>query len=148
MKTEPFLVFIPSFHYKMLCSDFFFSKKLFVWFLGFFSPPLFLFLQCAASMDVGVGSFGDPAGLEGLAHFLGFYLFVCDLVALVPIWSGLFVWSSTCALNHAHARWPIIIFSFDVNENSVDSMKGAIYWSPFCTSDVRVCTLRFWGLYM
>ncbi|XP_059462216.1 insulin-degrading enzyme-like 1, peroxisomal [Corylus avellana] len=27
--------------------------------------------KCAASMDVGVGSFSDPKGLEGLAHFLG-----------------------------------------------------------------------------
>ncbi len=30
-----------------------------------------LLLQCAAAMDVGVGSFSDPEGLEGLAHFLG-----------------------------------------------------------------------------
>lgn len=28
-------------------------------------------LQCSASMDVRVGSFSDPEGLEGLAHFLG-----------------------------------------------------------------------------
>lgn len=27
--------------------------------------------QCAASMDVSVGSFSDPQGLEGIAHFLG-----------------------------------------------------------------------------
>ncbi|XP_052485278.1 insulin-degrading enzyme-like 1, peroxisomal isoform X1 [Gossypium raimondii] len=27
--------------------------------------------KCAASMNVGVGSFCDPDGLEGLAHFLG-----------------------------------------------------------------------------
>ncbi|MCH93229.1 zinc-metallopeptidase peroxisomal-like, partial [Trifolium medium] len=26
--------------------------------------------KCAASMSVGVGYFSDPAGLEGLAHFL------------------------------------------------------------------------------
>lgn len=32
-----------------------------------------LHLQCAASMDVGVGYFSDPAGLEGLAHFLGIF---------------------------------------------------------------------------
>lgn len=33
---------------------------------------LFLFLlKCAASMNVDVGYFSDPAGLEGLAHFLG-----------------------------------------------------------------------------
>ncbi|XAR69465.1 Insulysin [Bertholletia excelsa] len=31
--------------------------------------------KCAASMDVGVGSFSDPAGLEGLAHFLEHMLF-------------------------------------------------------------------------
>lgn len=30
-------------------------------------------LKCAASMDVGVGYFSDPAGLEGLAHFLGVF---------------------------------------------------------------------------
>lgn len=30
-----------------------------------------LLLQCSAAMDVGVGSFSDPEGLEGLAHFLG-----------------------------------------------------------------------------
>lgn len=29
------------------------------------------FVQCAASMDVRIGSFCDPDGLEGLAHFLG-----------------------------------------------------------------------------
>lgn len=28
-------------------------------------------LQAAASMVVNVGSFSDPKGLEGLAHFLG-----------------------------------------------------------------------------
>ncbi|KAG6771274.1 hypothetical protein POTOM_022622 [Populus tomentosa] len=35
-------------------------------------------LQCAASMNVSVGYFSDPDGLEGLAHFLGslfFFLF-------------------------------------------------------------------------
>ncbi|XP_010523876.1 PREDICTED: insulin-degrading enzyme-like 1, peroxisomal [Tarenaya hassleriana] len=31
--------------------------------------------KCAASMDVGVGSFSDPEGLEGLAHFLEHMLF-------------------------------------------------------------------------
>ncbi|KAK7396245.1 hypothetical protein VNO78_17113 [Psophocarpus tetragonolobus] len=31
--------------------------------------------KCAASMDVGVGYFSDPAGLEGLAHFLEHMLF-------------------------------------------------------------------------
>ncbi|XP_057438666.1 insulin-degrading enzyme-like 1, peroxisomal [Lotus japonicus] len=31
--------------------------------------------KCAASMNVGVGSFSDPAGLEGLAHFLEHMLF-------------------------------------------------------------------------
>ncbi|KAM7524511.1 hypothetical protein LguiA_014413 [Lonicera macranthoides] len=31
--------------------------------------------KCAASMDVGVGSFSDPQGLEGLAHFLEHMLF-------------------------------------------------------------------------
>ncbi|PPS01890.1 hypothetical protein GOBAR_AA18773 [Gossypium barbadense] len=32
-------------------------------------------LQCAASLNVGVGSFCDPVGLEGLAHFLEHMLF-------------------------------------------------------------------------
>uniref|UniRef100_A0A2P2MBK5 Uncharacterized protein n=1 Tax=Rhizophora mucronata TaxID=61149 RepID=A0A2P2MBK5_RHIMU len=31
--------------------------------------------KCAASMNVGVGSFSDPDGLEGLAHFLEHMLF-------------------------------------------------------------------------
>ncbi|KAI4300786.1 hypothetical protein L6164_034122 [Bauhinia variegata] len=31
--------------------------------------------KCAACMDVGVGSFSDPEGLEGLAHFLEHMLF-------------------------------------------------------------------------
>nr|GLL36596.1 insulin-degrading enzyme-like 1, peroxisomal [Ipomoea trifida] len=31
--------------------------------------------KCAASMDVGVGAFSDPKGLEGLAHFLEHMLF-------------------------------------------------------------------------
>ncbi|KAH7854214.1 hypothetical protein Vadar_011440 [Vaccinium darrowii] len=31
--------------------------------------------KCAASMDVRVGSFNDPDGLEGLAHFLEHMLF-------------------------------------------------------------------------
>lgn len=31
--------------------------------------------KCAASMSVGVGSFSDPEGLEGLAHFLEHMLF-------------------------------------------------------------------------
>ncbi|KAG2687115.1 hypothetical protein I3843_09G037900 [Carya illinoinensis] len=31
--------------------------------------------KCAATMDVGVGSFSDPEGLEGLAHFLEHMLF-------------------------------------------------------------------------
>ncbi|KAF7847947.1 hypothetical protein BT93_L2425 [Corymbia citriodora subsp. variegata] len=31
--------------------------------------------KCAASMDVGVGSFCDPEGLDGLAHFLEHMLF-------------------------------------------------------------------------
>jgi predicted Zn-dependent peptidase len=33
-------------------------------------------LQAAASMVVNVGSFSDPEGLEGLAHFLGAYAFL------------------------------------------------------------------------
>ncbi|RXH76697.1 hypothetical protein DVH24_019585 [Malus domestica] len=32
-------------------------------------------LKCAASMDVNVGAFSDPDGLEGLAHFLEHMLF-------------------------------------------------------------------------
>ncbi|CAB4317113.1 unnamed protein product [Prunus armeniaca] len=32
-------------------------------------------LECAASMDVSVGAFSDPDGLEGLAHFLEHMLF-------------------------------------------------------------------------
>lgn len=28
-------------------------------------------------MNVGVGYFCDPEGLEGLAHFLGIYLLIC-----------------------------------------------------------------------
>jgi len=31
-------------------------------------------LQAAASMVVNVGSFSDPEGLEGLAHFLGTFV--------------------------------------------------------------------------
>ncbi|CAJ2659724.1 unnamed protein product [Trifolium pratense] len=31
--------------------------------------------ECAASMSVGVGYFSDPAGLEGLMHFLEHMLF-------------------------------------------------------------------------
>ncbi|KAH7856078.1 hypothetical protein Vadar_032483 [Vaccinium darrowii] len=31
--------------------------------------------KCAASMDVGIGSFCDPDGLDGLAHFLEHMLF-------------------------------------------------------------------------
>ncbi|KAL3533780.1 hypothetical protein ACH5RR_007301 [Cinchona calisaya] len=31
--------------------------------------------KCAASMDVGVGNYSDPEGLEGLAHFLEHMLF-------------------------------------------------------------------------
>ncbi|KAM1866266.1 hypothetical protein ACFX13_009135 [Malus domestica] len=31
--------------------------------------------KCAASMDVNVGAFSDPDGLEGLAHFLEHMLF-------------------------------------------------------------------------
>lgn len=35
-------------------------------------------------MDVGVGSFSDPEGLEGLAHFLGkFYYTSSDLDSLL-----------------------------------------------------------------
>lgn len=34
-------------------------------------------LQAAASMVVNVGSFSDPEGLEGLAHFLGISFLPC-----------------------------------------------------------------------
>lgn len=34
------------------------------------------FYQCAASMNVSVGAFSDPEGLEGLAHFLGMSSFL------------------------------------------------------------------------
>lgn len=39
---------------------------------------VFVFIfQCAATMDVRVGSFSEPEGIEGLAHFLGeFYVFI------------------------------------------------------------------------
>ncbi|CAL2272341.1 unnamed protein product [Prunus armeniaca] len=51
-----------------------------------FSWPLvslnFYFLNsirlCAASMDVSVGAFSNPDGLEGLAHFLGSVWGCCD----------------------------------------------------------------------
>ncbi|GAU29660.1 hypothetical protein TSUD_53120 [Trifolium subterraneum] len=35
----------------------------------------FSLISCAASMSVGVSCFSDPAGLEGLAHFLEHMLF-------------------------------------------------------------------------
>ncbi|KAG6411482.1 hypothetical protein SASPL_129565 [Salvia splendens] len=40
--------------------------------------------KCAASMDVRVGAFSDPEGLEGLAHFLEhvvFYVYIHDVFA-------------------------------------------------------------------
>ncbi|MBA0823467.1 hypothetical protein Goarm_020197 [Gossypium armourianum] len=40
-------------------------------------------LQCAASMNVGVGSFCDPVGLDGLAHFLGIAFFLILLFYLL-----------------------------------------------------------------
>lgn len=65
--------------YRLLSSNTYFSFDLLV---------DILVLQCAASMNVSVGSFSNPDGLEGLAHFLGkcFYLldiqiYVVDAVA-------------------------------------------------------------------
>ncbi|KAJ9565593.1 hypothetical protein OSB04_001559 [Centaurea solstitialis] len=43
----------------------------------------FCFDQCSASMNVGVGSFSDPEGLEGLAHFLGAHI-VLPVLLIVP----------------------------------------------------------------
>ncbi|OMO99560.1 hypothetical protein COLO4_13216 [Corchorus olitorius] len=41
--------------------------------------------QCAAAMNVSVGSFCDPDGLEGLAHFLEPMLIYIYLSNLQPI---------------------------------------------------------------
>lgn len=70
----------------------------------------FCSLQCAASMNVGVGYFSDPADLEGLAHFLGIFSFssfdsilsrigfdFCRiLVDVLRVWRGFLVWSLMC----------------------------------------------------
>ncbi|GMY19541.1 insulin-degrading enzyme-like 1 peroxisomal [Fagus crenata] len=54
----------------------------FIFHSTFFGPSSYsqsssglIFFQCAASMSVSVGSFSDPDGLEGLAHFLEHMLF-------------------------------------------------------------------------
>lgn len=36
---------------------------------------IFVFLQAAAAMCVGMGSFSDPNEAQGLAHFLGLDIF-------------------------------------------------------------------------
>lgn len=46
---------------------------------------LLFLLQCAASMNVSVGAFCDPVGLEGLAHFLGIFNVSCGKFEFV-IW--------------------------------------------------------------
>lgn len=38
-----------------------------------YTSLLCFFWQCAAAMNVAVGAFCDPDGLEGLAHFLGIF---------------------------------------------------------------------------
>lgn len=44
-----------------------------------FLDSMYFLLQCSASMDVCVGSFSDPEGLEGLAHFLGEQVFCLQM---------------------------------------------------------------------
>ncbi|KAL0714663.1 hypothetical protein Bca4012_021642 [Brassica carinata] len=45
--------------------------------------------KCAASMNVSVGSFSDPEGLDGLAHFLGTFLH-CKIQSLSSVYHMLF----------------------------------------------------------
>lgn len=62
-------------------------------------------------MDVGVGSFSDPQGLEGLAHFLGehFVPFFCFVMKEILLKN--FILSMMVNLQANLAVW-MFLFSF------------------------------------
>ena len=71
------------------------DNRLGLFFIYLFFLLLFLsWFQAAASMSVSVGSFCDPEGFPGLAHFLGNFWFLvneiykCFVVVLIDTMSG------------------------------------------------------------
>lgn len=65
----------------------------------------FFIFQCAASMDVSVGSFSDPDGLEGLAHFLGnlySFLFYFLLLFFVLVFGYILLVQLLCLCMHVY----------------------------------------------
>ncbi|KAL3755299.1 hypothetical protein ACJRO7_002362 [Eucalyptus globulus] len=78
--------------------------------------------KCAASMDVGVGSFSDPEGLDGLAHFLEHMLFYASEKYPVEDGYSKFITEHGGTMN-AFTASKHTNYYFDVN---VDSFEEAL----------------------
>lgn len=94
-------------------------------FLLFLFPFWYHSLQCAASMDVRVGSFCDPDGLEGLAHFLGIFFF------LIIMEMSCFWWLNLCCcscVDDLFGFYSVSAFEFVVLQMSVLVLYSKLGW--------------------
>ncbi|GLT29355.1 hypothetical protein SLA2020_042270 [Shorea laevis] len=75
--------------------------------------------KCAAAMDVGVGSFSDPDGLEGLANFLGHMLwFASDKYPLEDSFPKYI--TEHGGIRNTHTASESANFHFDVNTDGFE----------------------------
>ncbi|XP_010057119.2 insulin-degrading enzyme-like 1, peroxisomal [Eucalyptus grandis] len=100
--------------------------------------------KCAASMDVGVGSFSDPEGLDGLAHFLEHMLFYASEKYPVEDGYSKFITEHGGRMN-AFTASKHTNYYFDVN---VDSFEEALdrfaqfFIKPLMSPDATMREIR------
>ncbi|GLT96012.1 hypothetical protein SLE2022_136620 [Rubroshorea leprosula] len=101
--------------------------------------------KCAAAMDVGVGSFSDPDGLEGLAHFLEHMLFYAsEKYPLEDSYSKYI--AEHGGRRNAFTASESTNFHFDVNidgfEEALDSRFAQFFIKPLMSADATMREIK------
>ena len=107
----------------------------FIFHSTFFGPSSYsqsssglIFFQCAASMSVSVGSFSDPVGLEGLAHFLGcvFVLFCLFFFFHLLVSDAIFISIVIILFRPNYKLYPLNLVKIQSNHLSFDRFNSVL----------------------
>ncbi|KAG7561203.1 Metalloenzyme LuxS/M16 peptidase-like [Arabidopsis thaliana x Arabidopsis arenosa] len=100
--------------------------------------------KCAASMNVSVGSFSDPDGLEGLAHFLEHMLFYAS--EKFPEEHGLFKYvNEHGGSSNAYTSTEDTNYHFDINTDSFDEALdrfAQFFIKPLMSADATMREIK------
>ncbi|CAL9246036.1 unnamed protein product [Arabidopsis halleri] len=100
--------------------------------------------KCAASMNVSVGSFSDPQGLEGLAHFLEHMLFYAS--EKFPEEHGLFKYvNEHGGSSNAFTSTEDTNYHFDINTDSFDEALdrfAQFFIKPLLSADATMREIK------